>query len=360
MSGLRAAVEGALAASLLNLPVGVQRVLAGTPVVLDGQTLAPETQLLLRLARISGGPDSTKLSLEDGRRQMSRQAQLVGGRQHIGATRDLVVDGAEGPLPARLYVPTQRLGGGLRPTMMFLHGGGMMQGDLDSHDAACRFLAERSGVQLLAVDYRLAPEHPFPAAVDDCAAAYAWLVRHAADLHADPDRLAVGGDSAGGYLSATTAILAAERGLPMAFQLLVYPCTDFVERSRSRDLFGSGFFLTREFMDLAERNYFRAAADREDPLASILRRKDFPDGLAPAHVVTAGFDPLRDEGEAYAEVLEGHRVAVTRVRLASMIHGFFNMVGCGHEPPSYVAAIAERLRDALDHRAQPSGRSAGA
>ena len=186
MSAVRTTVEGAVARSILNLPVRVQRWLGGRPVVLDGQTLSPETQLLLRLARLTGDEDLGAESLEESRRRMKEDAQLVGGRPTIGATKDLSVAGAAGPLPARLYVPTSRLGAGPRPTMLFLHGGGMMQGDLDSHDAPCRFVAERSGVQLLAVDYRLAPEHPFPAAVDDGAAAYAWLVEHAAELHADP------------------------------------------------------------------------------------------------------------------------------------------------------------------------------
>ncbi|HET8603822.1 MAG TPA: alpha/beta hydrolase [Marmoricola sp.] len=347
MSAARMKVEGAVARTVFNLPLGLQRLLAGRPVVLDGQTLSPEIQLMLRLARLTGDEELGTESLEESRRRMKEDAQLVGGRPTVGATRDLTVDGAEGPLPARLYVPTSRLGAGLRPTLLFLHGGGMMQGDLDSHDAPCRLVAERSGVQVLAVDYRLAPEHPFPAAVDDCAAAYAWLVKHAPELHADPARLAVGGDSAGGYLSATTAILAAERGLPLAFQLLVYPCTDFVERRRSRELFGAGFFLTREFMDLAEQRYFTDPSEREHPLASVVRRQDLPEGLAPAHVVTAGFDPLRDEGEAYAHLLAGRGVPVTRVRYQSMIHGFFNMVGAGAEARGYVEAIADRLATAL-------------
>ncbi|HEU4566490.1 MAG TPA: alpha/beta hydrolase [Marmoricola sp.] len=347
MPGVQTKVEGVLAHFFLNLPVGVQRLLAGRPVVRDDQTLAPETQMLLRLMRIAGDPGVEKLPLDKARVHLREHAALVGGRQRIGATRDLTVDGAAGPLQARLYVPTTRLGPGPRPTMLFLHGGGMMYGDLDSHDATARFVAERSGVQLLAVDYRLAPEHPFPAAVEDCHAAHRWLVEHAGEVHADPERLAVGGDSAGGYLAATTALLAAEAGLPLAFQLLVYPCTDFVERSHSRELFAEGFYLTREFIDLADQRYFAPDGDRNHPLASLVRRKDFPEGLAPAHVVTAGFDPLRDEGEAYADLLAGHGVDVTQVRYQSMIHGFFNIVGCGHEPPSYVAAIADRLRAAL-------------
>jgi acetyl esterase len=351
MPGLRSKAEGVFAHLFLDMPVGMQRALAGRPVVLDGQTLAPETQLLLRLMRLSGDAAVESLPLPDARRRMSEQAAMVGGRQPVGATRDLLVDGAGVQLPARLYIPTSRLGNGLRPTMLFLHGGGMMYGDLESHDAVCRFLAERAGVQLLAVDYRLAPEHPFPVAVEDAAAAYRWLVEHATDpahdLRADRYRLAVGGDSAGGYLAATTALLAAEQDLPMAFQLLVYPVTEFVHRSRSRHLFAEGFYLTQDFMDLAEQRFFAPDADRDHPLASIVRRKEFPQGIAAAHVVTAGFDPLRDEGEAYADVLADQGVPVTRVRHQSMIHGFFNMVGVGHEPQGYVAAIADRLAEAL-------------
>jgi acetyl esterase len=251
-------------------------------------------------------------------------------------------------LPARLYQPTSRLRDDRVPTLLFLHGGGMIYGGLRSHDAAVRFLAEQSGVQVLAVDYRLAPENPFPAGVDDAAAAYAWLVRHADEVGADPDRLAVGGDSAGGYLSATTAIRAAEQGLPMRLQLLVYPCTDFVEKSASRRAFGAGLYLTTEFMDRATEAYLPDVETRAHPLASLVRRTSFPDGLAPAYVVTAGFDPLRDEGEAYARLLAEHGVQVETARHAGMIHGYFNIVGAGREAVAHNREIAARLRAALD------------
>ncbi len=157
--------------------------------------------------------------------------------------------------------------------MLYLHGGGWMYGDLESHDPACRFLAEHSGVQILAIDYRLAPEHKFPAAVEDCQAAYRWLVDHADEVNADPTRLAVGGDSAGGSLSLSTAVWAAEKGLPLAFQLLIYPGADFVERTESRRLFAEGFVLTEVFMSGAEEAYFTPDADKGHPDASGLRRE---------------------------------------------------------------------------------------
>jgi acetyl esterase len=262
--------------------------------------------------------------------------------------RELTVDGADGPIPARLYIPSSRLGADPVPTLMFVHGGGQALGDLDSHDGACRHLAEHSGVQVLAIDYRRPPEHPFPAPVDDCFAAYQWLVKNADAVNADPERLAVGGDSAGGNLAATTAIQAAEAGIPLAFQLLVYPVTDFVNRARSRDLFdGGGFYLVREGMDRLTDWYLPDPADRANPLASVLLRDSIPAGLAPAHVVTAGFDPLRDEGEAYADLLAQHGVPVTRVRYPSMVHAFLNIVGAGREARGHNREIAARLAEAL-------------
>jgi acetyl esterase len=344
---LPAAVEAAAVRGALALPGRVQRLLAGRPVVRDGQTLSAETQLLLRLDRITGVPAVESLPWGEARRELDRQAAVVGGRQPIGAVRDLEVDGATGPLPARLYVPTTRLRDDAAPTLLFLHGGGMVYGGLRSHDAAARFLAEESGVQVLAVDYRLAPEHPFPAGVDDAAAAYRWLATHAGAVGADPERLAVGGDSAGGYLAATTAVYAAEQGLPLRLQLLVYPVTDFVEQSASRRAFTDGFYLTARFMGQATDAFFPSLSDRSGPRASVLRRTSFPDGLAPAHVVTAAFDPLRDEGEAYARLLADHGVGVERRRAAGMIHGFFNMVGVGRDAVGHNRGTAARLRDAL-------------
>jgi acetyl esterase len=258
----------------------------------------------------------------------------------VGAVRDLPV----GDLPGRLYVPGGATSPG--PLLVFFHGGGWIYGDLDTHDPVCRFLAERAGVRVLAVDYRLAPEHPFPAAYDDCAAAYRWVVEHAESLGADPARLAVGGDSAGGTLAATVAIVAATEGLPLAFQLLVYPASDMRGGSESRAMFAEGFFLTRQFMDAAQQSYLPRREDVIHPCASPVLA-DLPTGLAPAYVVTAGFDPLRDEGEAYARKLADAGVELELRRFPHLIHGFFNMVGPGRAGRAASEEIAVRLRAAL-------------
>ncbi|RLV47679.1 alpha/beta hydrolase [Nocardioides mangrovicus] len=282
---------------------------------------------MLRLQRLTREPAIESLPIPAGRRAMDRQAALVGGRQPVAAIRVLQVDGAAGPLDARLYVPGALVPADTGPSglLVFLHGGGMIYGSLDSHDAVCRFLAERAGVRVLAVDYRLAPEHRFPAAVDDAAAAYRWAVTHAASLDADPARIGVGGDSAGGLLSATTAATAAREGLPCALQLLVYPATDMVTASHSREVFGRGLFLTTEFMDLATASYLPEEADRADPRASP-QLAEPPAGLAPAYVATAALDPLRDEGEAYAAKLRAAGVEVECRRFDGQIHGFLNVL----------------------------------
>lgn len=329
------AFRGAMA-----LPGPAQRVLAGRRVVRDGQALDPETQLMLRLERLARDPAAETLPIPQGRRVIRKHSALVGGTLPIGAVRDLPV----GSLAGRLYVPDGASAPG--PLLVFFHGGAWIYGDLDSHDPVCRFLAEQARVRVLAVDYRLAPEHPFPAAYDDCLAAYRWVVEHADSLGADPNQLAVGGDSAGGTLAATTAIEAAREGLPLAFQLLVYPATDMRGGTESRARFAEGFYLTEQFMDLGRASYLTRPADLTDPRASPLLA-DLPAGLAPAYVVTAGFDPLRDEGEAYARKLADAGVELELRRFPHLVHGFFNVVGAGRSSRAAVAEMAARLRSAL-------------
>ena len=326
--------------AVLGLPQPIRRLVAGRALVREGQTLATDHQLTLRLMRVTREPSLESLPIPKARRLLRRQTRLSGGDQPIGAVRDLPVGDRQG----RLYVPTGATGPG--PLMVFFHGGGFIYGDLDTHEPACRFLAERSGVRVLAVDYRLAPEHPFPAAHDDCVASYRWVVEHAESLGADPARLAVGGDSAGGALAATTALAAAREGLPLAFQLLIYPMTDVRGGSDSRQAFNRRLILTQGFMDLSAECYLVTADDANDPRASPLLG-DVPDGLAPAYVVTAGFDPLRDEGEAYARKLAEAGVPVERRRFPEHLHGFIHVVGAGRSGRASMGEIAERLRAAL-------------
>ena len=299
--------------------------------------MAVDVQLMLRLQRLTREPGAETLPIPDGRRAIRMHTRMTAGRQPVGAVRDLTVAG----LSARLYTPSLSRG----PLLVFFHGGGFMYGDLDSHDPACRFLAERSGVRVLAIDYRLAPEQPFPAAYDDAISAYRWVVEHADELGVDPERLAVGGDSAGANLAIGVAIEAARTGLPLAFQLLIYPVTDAVRDTASARLFADGFYLTKAFMDLAQTSYV-VGVDPRDPRVSPVYA-DLSAGLAPAYVATAGFDPLRDEGEAFARKLAEAGVAVELRRYDDLIHGFLNIVGTGRSAPAANAEIAAALRAGL-------------
>lgn len=319
----------------MGLPESLQRRLAGKPVVKDGQTLATESQLMLRLLSATRKPAET-LPIEEGRREIAHQSKIAGGSLPIGSVRDV----RAGDLAARLYVPTIAVTPS--PLLVFFHGGGWIYGDLDSHDGTCRLLAEKAGVRVLAVDYRLGPEDPFPAAYDDALAAYSWVAENAESLGANPAKLAVGGDSAGGNLAAVVAIEAARQGWPLAFQLLVYPATDCARDTRSFEMFGEGFFLTREFMRVANQGYLADGVDARDPRVSPLYA-DLPEGLAPAYLCTAGFDPLRDEGEAYARKLSDAGVTVELKRFPDLIHGFFNVVGVGRRSTAAVAEIAAAL-----------------
>ena len=320
----------------LGLPEAAQRRLAGRRITIDGQTLATDTQLLLRLQKVVREPNTESVPVEQGRPLLVKHAAIAGGTQPIGAVRDVPV----GDLRGRLFVPSKAVASG--PLLVFFHGGGWVYGDLDSHDPTCRFLAERSGVRVLSVEYRLAPEHPFPAGYDDAVAAYRWVLEHAADLGGDPKRLAVGGDSAGGTLATGVALLAAREGLPLAFQLLVYPGTDASTRTESKRLFGRDLYLTELFMDQVMAWYVPDPAERTDPRVSPLL-DEVPPGLAPAYVATAGFDPLRDEGEAYASKLADAGVEVELRRFVDQIHGFLSVVGVGRTARAASADVAAAL-----------------
>jgi len=258
---------------------------------------------------------------------------------------DRRIPGPGGEIGVRLYQPFA--GGVQRPLLVYYHGGGWVVGDLDTHDGACRFLALQAGVNVLSVDYRLAPEHRFPAAVDDAVAAFRWAVLHAPELASDPARVAVGGDSAGGNLAAVVSQLTARDGGPRpAFQLLIYPVADLSTKHESYRLFREGFFLTEKQMDWYRGHYLSDESAARDPRASPLLAEPLKN-LPPAYVATSGFDPLRDEGERYARKLEAAGVPVTLRRHGGLIHGFANATGVGTSSRRAMEEICAALRAAL-------------
>jgi acetyl esterase len=227
---------------------------------------------------------------------------------------------------------------------MYFHGGGWVVGDLDTHDNVCRMICRGAGIHVLSVDYRLAPEHPAPAAVEDAYAAFRWAVEHGADLGTRPGVVAVGGDSAGGNLAAVVARLGRDDGVPAALQLLLYPVTDQRGETRSRALFANGFFLSAHDMEWCGELYLGGSQlDVADPRISPLLADDLA-GLPPAIVITAGFDPLRDEGEAYADRMRDAGVAVDHRPMSSLIHAFCNFSPLGGDSAFAMAEIASAVR----------------
>jgi acetyl esterase len=247
------------------------------------------------------------------------------------------IPGPAGEIPVRIYQPQ---GAGVKPVLVYLHGGGWVIGTLDSYDATCRELAQGAGCVVVSVDYRLAPEHRYPAAPEDCYAAVQWVAANAASLGADAKRLAVGGDSAGGNLSAVVSQMARDKGGPaIRFQLLIYPVTDADFTRRSYVDNAEGYLLTTASMRWFWDHYVPEKAKRAEPYASPLRAADLS-GLPPAWVCTAEFDPLRDEGEAYAKRLQQAGVSTALMRFDGLIHGFVSM---GLVAPRAQAAVDEAI-----------------
>jgi acetyl esterase len=345
---LRDRLERAVVRWLARLPPQVHLRLSGNaPIELDGLTLAPELQFFLALRERTGAALAATLSPGEARRRIRRDARVYAGEQvRVGAVRDLAVDGAAGPLRARHYAPERAAP--RSPLLVFFHGGGFVHCDLETHDQLCRFLCRHADMHVLAVDYRLAPEEPFPAAIEDARAAFTWACARAAELGADPARVAIGGDSAGGNISAVVAQLAAREGGPApAMQLLLYPALDRTVVRPSLERFASGFFLTRDDIAWYQEQYTGIVnADVSDPRVSPLLAPDLS-GLAPALVVTAGFDPLRDEGEAYAAALRDAGTPVVLRRFEGLVHGFASMTDISRTSRDALIEIAGAMRAML-------------
>jgi acetyl esterase len=267
----------------------------------------------------------------------------------VAALRDLAAPGPDGPIPLRLYRGAGTVAGAILPALIYYHGGGWVLGDLESHDGICRAIANAAGCAVVAVDYRLAPEHKFPAAVDDAVAATRFVAAQAGALGIDGTRLAVGGDSAGATLAAVACLAARDGGGPaLRFQVLVYPATDLTMESAAHREFTADLPLTHGTMLWFRDHYLRSAADRSDWRASPLRASDLA-GLPPALVITAGLDPLRDEGDAYARRLAEAGVAVTHRCFAAQIHGFLAMGRIVPAAQEAIGAVAAALRRSFEN-----------
>jgi acetyl esterase/lipase len=310
--------------------------------------LDPQAKAVIDLVVKSGRPAYNTLAPKDAR-QLFRETRPAStpAPPEIGSVRNVTAGGPHGPIPLRVYRPAGVPAATPLPACVFFHGGGWVIGDLDTYDVLGRQLTAGSGVSVIAVDYRLAPEHRFPAAVDDAWAATRWVVAHAGELGLDASRLAVGGDSAGGNLAAVVSLLARDAGaLSIALQVLIYPVTDVAAESRSYQDFADGYLLTRDAMRWFIAHYLETPDAATDWRASPLRAPSLA-GLPPALVVTAGFDPLRDEGEAYARGLRDAGVRVDSVGYGGMIHGFVPMGRLIDTAAHAVTLIAGSLRQAL-------------
>jgi acetyl esterase len=289
--------------------------------------LDPQAELVIGLVKQSGAPEFWQLTPEQAREQYQLRVAKLATREPVFRAFDRRIPGAGSDLTVRVYQPREAKPGERLPVLLWFHGGGFVIGNLDTHDHACRALASQADCLVVAVDYRLAPEFRFPAAVDDCMAALRWMALNATQIGGDPRRIALGGDSAGGNLAAVCAILARNEGHPgVAFQLLIYPCTAPEPETASHRKFAEGYLLTRNNITWFYRQYVRSAKEFYDFRFAPLVTEDLSN-LPPALVLVAGYDPLRDEGVEYAKRLIESGNRVTLVSYEGMVHGFLLMGG---------------------------------
>lgn len=341
----RRAIRRTLRSALSAPPALLRRMVGPAPLNDRGHELDLQTQALLR-AMVERRRPPSDLGVGRMRQDFDLQAPLADfSPLPMHRVEERLVPGEGGAIRVRVYEPAPRHDR-LRPMLLYFHGGGFVIGGLDAYDGLCRYLARRADCVVVSVDYRLAPEHRFPAAPRDAVAAYRWALERGPDLGADPRRIAVGGDSAGGNLAAVVAQHARSLETAPIFQLLVYPATDLTRSMASHRTYARGFLLEDEtiawFMDhyLAD-----PARDVHDPLGSPLAMHDLR-AVAPAYVLMAGFDPLRDEGEAYARKLEAAGVPTTLRCEEGLVHGFASMGG-----------VVDRARAAIDHAADALARA---
>ena len=267
--------------------------------------------------------------------------------QEVAFVADIYVDGTAGLIPVRYYRPTGTTEVDVLSVVIYFHGGGWVVGDLDTHDGVCRQLSNEGRFSVLSVDYRLAPEAKFPAAVDDCFAVVNWALKGANGLKINPERVAASGDSAGGTLSIICAKMALDLGTPVVFQALIYPATDMHRTTQSHKDFGSGYLLTTQAQDWYHEQYLSSETDKDDWRASPILIDDLS-RMPPAYIMTAGYDPLVDEGKAYADRLTAAGVPVIYKCHEGMIHAFITMGKVIDETNIAIAEIAIHIKDAFD------------
>ncbi len=307
-------------------------------------SLDPQVKKILIEAEALGLPAYQDLSPTEARKQMLDLAPPVEPLLAVNRVEDRSIPGPGGEIPLRLYYP---VGDPPFATLVYFHGGGWVIGDLDTHHAFCHALAKKSGCLVVSVDYRLAPEHPYPAAVEDAYAATKWVAENAAVIQADPDRFAVCGDSAGGHLAAVVSMMARDRKGPrIDLQVLIYPITDCNFNTPSYKENKEGYMLTRDLMKWFWNLFLEDESQADDPYASPLRADNLSD-LPQALIITAGYDPLRDEGEAYGKRLQGAGVKVTLSRYPGMIHAFIRMTARLDKANDALDEIAGTLKDVL-------------
>ncbi len=339
-------LQRSMSMRMFKLPQGVLRMLAGAPVCSpEGFILDPQVQIVLRLSDVLGHGDWSTQGVSRARRSMERSSKVLQPRPEGALSiHDEVVRVDGGVIRLRVYKPSEATG--TLPVIVFYHGGGFVLGSLESHDGECRALALGVNAIVIAVDYRLSPEHKFPVAVDDAAAAYRWAAEKAPSLGGDPSRMAVAGDSAGGNLAAVVARDMRDHPHKPVFQVLVYPATDMTRSMASHRHFAKGFFLTKSSIDWFLDAYLHGPLDQTHPRASPLLAGNH-EGLAPGLVLTAGFDSLRDEGRAYAEALAAAGVRVKHRCVEGQVHGFFSMSAGIDSARVAVDEIIAALRAAL-------------